>query len=102
MSVRNANYYLVTPSCSAALVELSEQAAQELSKGSIAIGRVAELEAKVAELEVRGRRVETEKVKAEEALHKEKRRSRIVVCRVLFALFVTCLLFRARGLHQGQ
>ena len=73
MSVRNANYYLVTPSCSAALVELSEQAAQELSKGSIAIGRVAELEAKVAELEVRSRHLEADKIKAEDALRKEKR-----------------------------
>ena len=34
-----------------ALVELSEQSAQELAEGSTAISRVAELEAKVAELE---------------------------------------------------
>jgi len=32
-------------------VELSKQAAQELAEGSAAIGRVAELEARVAELE---------------------------------------------------
>ena len=33
-----------------ALVELSEQAAQELAEGSTAISRVAELEARVAKL----------------------------------------------------
>ncbi|XP_039811745.1 MAP7 domain-containing protein 2-like [Panicum virgatum] len=56
-----------------ALVDMSEQAAQELARGSAALGRVAELEAKVAELEVRSRRLEADKVKAEDALRKEKR-----------------------------
>ena len=37
-------------------MELSEQAAQELAEGSTAIGRVAELEARVAELEAQGGR----------------------------------------------
>ena len=54
-------------------MELSEQAAQELDEGSIASGRVAELEARVAELEAQGHRLEAERVKAEEALRKEKR-----------------------------
>ena len=54
-------------------MELSEQAAQELAKGSTAIGRVADLKAKVAELEAQGRRLEAKKVKAEESLRKEKR-----------------------------
>ena len=36
-------------------MELSEQAAQELAEGSTAISQVAELEAKVAELEAQGR-----------------------------------------------
>jgi hypothetical protein len=34
-----------------ALVELSQQAAEEMAEGSIVISRVAELEARVAELE---------------------------------------------------
>jgi len=54
-------------------VELSEQAAQELAEGSTAIGRVAELEARVAELETWDRQLEANKVKAEDALRKEKR-----------------------------
>ena len=53
-------------------MELSEQAAQELAEGSTTIGRVAELEARVAELEAQDRRMKAEKVKAEEALRKEK------------------------------
>ena len=53
-------------------MELSEQAAQELAEGSTAIGRVAELEARVAELEARSRHLEANKVKAEDALRKEK------------------------------
>ena len=53
-------------------MELSEQAAQELAEGSNAISRVAELKAKVAELEAHGRQWKAEKVKAEEALRKEK------------------------------
>ena len=53
-------------------MELSEQAAQELAERSTAVGRVAELEAKVAELEAQDRRWKAEKVKAEEALCKEK------------------------------
>ena len=52
---------------------MSEQAAQELAKGSAAIGRVAGLEARVAELEARSRHLEADKVKAEDALRKEKR-----------------------------
>jgi hypothetical protein len=51
-------------------VELSEQAAQELVEGSTAIGRVAELEARVAELEKLGHQLEAERMKAEEALRK--------------------------------
>ena len=47
-----------------ALVELSEQAAQELAEGSSAISRVAGLEARVAELEARDR------TKANEELQK--------------------------------
>ena len=49
-------------------MELSKQATQELAEGSVAIGQVVELEARVAELEAQGRRLETEK-----ALCKEKR-----------------------------
>ena len=52
---------------------MSEQAAQELAKGSVAIGRVAGLEARVAELEARSCHLEADKVKAEDALCKEKR-----------------------------
>ena len=51
---------------------MSEQAAQELAKGSAAIGRVAGLEARVAELEALSRHLEADKVKAEDALRKEK------------------------------
>ena len=53
-------------------MELSEQAAQELAEGSTAIGRVVEFETRVAELEAQGCQLEAEKVKAEEALRKEK------------------------------
>ena len=52
---------------------MSEQAAQELAKGNAAIGRVVGLETRVAELEVRSRHLEADKVKAEDALRKEKR-----------------------------
>ena len=52
---------------------MSEQAAQELARGSDALSWVAELEARVAELEARSRHLEANKVKAEDALHKEKR-----------------------------
>ena len=55
-----------------ALVDLSEEAAQELAEGSAAIGRVAGLEARVVELEARSRQLEADKVKAEDALRKEK------------------------------
>ena len=51
---------------------MSEQAAQELAKGSAAISRVAGLEARVAKLEARSRHLEVDKVKAEDALHKDK------------------------------
>ena len=54
------------------LVDVSEQAAQELARGSAALSRVAELEARVAELEARSRHLEADKVKAEDALRKEK------------------------------
>ena len=47
-------------------MELSEQATQELAEGSTAISRVAELEA-------RSRHLEADKIKAEDALRKEKR-----------------------------
>ena len=51
---------------------MSEQAAQEVAKGSTAIGQVAGLEARVADLEARSRQLEANKVKAEDALRKEK------------------------------
>ena len=54
-------------------MELSEQAAQELAERSPATDRVAEHEARMAELEVQGRQLEAEGVKAEEAMRKEKR-----------------------------
>ena len=53
-------------------MELSEQAAQELAEESTAISRVVGLEASVAELEARDRQLEADKVKAEDALLKEK------------------------------
>ena len=56
-----------------ALVDMSEQATKELARGNIALGRVAELEAKVAKLEARSCHLEADKVKAEDALRKEKR-----------------------------
>ena len=86
-------------------MELSEQAAQELAEGSTAIGRVAELEARVAELEAQGCRLEAEKVKVEEALHEEKRGKELDQClpgTFCIVLTLTCFLFRAGGLHQGQ
>ena len=52
---------------------MSEQAAQELARGSVVLGRVAEIEDKVAELEARSRHLGADKVKAEDALRKEKR-----------------------------
>ena len=86
-------------------MELSGQAAQELAERSTAVGRVAELEAKVAELEAQGRRLEAGKMEAEEALRKEKHGKESDRCLPsLFCtiLFLTCFLFRAGGLHQGQ
>ena len=53
-------------------MDMSEQAAQELARGSAILGRVAELEAKVAELEARSCRLGADKVKAKDALRKEK------------------------------
>ena len=53
-------------------MELSEQAAQELAEGNTAISRVAGLETRVAELEAWDHQLEADKVKAEEALRKEK------------------------------
>ena len=83
-------------------MELSEQAAQELAEGSTAVGRMAEFEAKVAELEAQGRRLEAERVKAEEALRKEKRGKESGQCLpspFCAILPLTCFLFRARGLR---
>ena len=76
----------------------------ELAEGSTAIGRVAELEARVAELEAQGRQLEVERVKAEEALRKEKRGKESDRCLPSpFRTVVSDLfLFRAGGLHQGQ
>jgi hypothetical protein len=51
---------------------MSEQATQELAMGSATLGRVAGLEARVAELEVQSRHLEANKVKAEDALCKEE------------------------------
>jgi hypothetical protein len=51
---------------------MSEQGAQELARGSTALNRVADLEARVAELVARSRHLEADKVKAEDALCKEK------------------------------
>ena len=61
---------------------------------------MAELEAKVAELEAQGHRLE-----AETALRKEKRGEESGQC--VLSPFLRCfasdlLLFRAGGLHQGQ
>ena len=56
-----------------ALGELSQQAAEELAEGSVAVSRVAELEARVAELEGQGCRLEAGKAEAEQALRKGKR-----------------------------
>ena len=86
-------------------MELSEQAAQELAEESTAIGRVAELEARVAELEAQGRQLEDEKVKAEDGLRKERRgkeSGRCLLSPFCTVLSLTCFLFRAGGLHQGQ
>ena len=61
---------------------------------------MVELEARVAELEAQGRRLEAEKVEAEKALRKEKRSKESDFClsRVLFALFVSDLLVQgSRG-----
>ena len=66
---------------------------------------MAELEARVAELEAQGCRLESEKVKAEEALRKEKRSKESNQCLpgpFSTVLPLTCFLFRAGGLHQGQ
>jgi len=87
------------------LVELSEQAAQELAEGSTAISRVAGLEAKVAELEARDRQLEAGKVEAEETLRKEKHGQEPGQCLsspFCTVISQTCFLFRAGGLHQGQ
>ena len=86
-------------------MELSEQAAQELAEGSTAIGQVVELEARVAELEARDLQLEANKVKAEDALRKEKRgkeSGRCLPSPFHTVLSLTCFCFRARGLHQGQ
>ena len=77
-------------------MELSEQATQELAEGSTTINRVAELEARVAELEARGHQLEAERVKAEEALRKERRSKDSGQCQpspFCTVLSLTCLLF---------
>ena len=53
-------------------MELFEQASQELAKGSAAFSRVAGLEARVVELEALSHHLEADKVKAKDALRKEK------------------------------
>ena len=61
--------------------------------------------ARVAELEAQGRQLEAEKVKAEDALRKErhgKESDQCVPSPFCTALSLTCFLLRARGLHQGQ
>ena len=66
---------------------------------------MAELEARLAELEAQGRRLEAEKVEAEKALRKEKHSKELDFCPAesfLHCLSLTCLFFRAGGLHQGQ
>ena len=86
-------------------MELSDQAAQELAKGSTAASRVAELEAKVAELEARDHQLEADNAKAEEALRKEKHGKESDHCLpspFSIVLSLTCFCFRAGGLHQGQ
>ena len=88
-----------------ALVELSEQATQDLAERSNVVGLVAELEAQVAELEAQGRRLEAEKVNAEKALRKEKHGEESDQC--LPSPFLRCfasylLLFRAGDLHQSH
>ena len=84
---------------------MSEQAAQELARGSTGLERVAELEARVAELEAQGRQLEAERVKAEEAQCNEKRGKESGQCLpspFCAVLPLTCFLLRAGGLHQGQ
>jgi len=61
-------------------VELSEQASRELAEGSTTLSRVAGLEARVAELEARDHQLEADKVKAEDALRKEKCRKESERC----------------------
>ena len=81
-------------------MELSEQAAQELAEGSATIGRVAELEARVAKLEAQGRQWEAEKALRKEKRGKESDRS--LPSPFCAILSLTSFLFRAGGLHQGQ
>ena len=86
-------------------MDMSEHAAKELARGSAALGRVAELEARVAKREAQGRRLEAERVKAEEAQRNEKRGKESGQCLpspFCAVLPLTCFLFRAGGLHQGQ
>ena len=86
-------------------MEQSEQAAQELAEGSATIGRVAEIEARVAKLEAQGRQWEAEKVEAEKALRKEKRGKeldRSLPSPFCVVLPLTCILIRTGGLPQGQ
>ena len=86
-------------------MELSEQASRELAEGSTALSRVAGLEARVAELEARDHQLEADKVKAEDALRKEKRdkeSDRCLPSPFCAVLPLTCFLLRAGGLHQDQ
>jgi hypothetical protein len=65
---------------------------------------VAGLEARLAKLEARDRQLEADKVKAEDALRKEKHGmelGRYLTSPFLTVLSLTCFLFRAGGLHQG-
>ena len=66
---------------------------------------MADIKARVAELEAQGRQLEAGKMEVEEALCKEKHGKESDRCLPsLFCtiLFLTCFLFRTRGLHQGQ
>ena len=63
------------------------------------------LEARLAELEGQGHKLEAEKVEADKALCKEKRgkKSHFGLAESFLHCFsLTCLFFRAGGLHQGQ
>jgi len=76
-----------------------------LAERCTAVGQVAELEARVAELEAQGHQFEAERVKAEEAQRNVKHGKESGQCLpspFCAILPLTCFLFRAGGLHQGQ